>query len=119
MSELESSGLLDKDSPQPPGPMEEHTASAAPETHTSGGSSSPSSGAEQPGPQSAEAEANLAATIVKAVTDDQGEVVRQEEAGKVLEQHPSEASGLVSEPAEQRVLGDLQGAPTWREVLCC
>ena len=57
---------------------------------------------------------------MSAVIDDQGERVGQEEAGKVPEQHTAEVSGVAvaasSEAAEQRVLGDLEGAPTWREV---
>lgn len=124
MSELESSGLLNKEPSHPAAPTaptEGPNLSITPGAHTSDGSSSPSSVAEQPTHNTAEPEANLAATIVSAVTDDQGEVVGQEEeAGKVPEQQTAEVSGVAvagsSEPAEQRVLGDLEGAPTWREV---
>lgn len=123
MSELESSGLLDKEPlhpAAPTAPTEGPNPSTTPGPHTSVGSSSPGSVAEQPNHNTAEPEANLAATIVSAVTDDQGEMVGQEEAGQVPEQHTAEVSGVgvaaSSEPAEQRVLGDLEGALTWREV---
>lgn len=123
MSELESSGLLDKE-PEHAGPPNDPSraptqdptprTSILSDTHTPDGSASPSTGVDPAGQEAAES--NLAATIVNAVTDDQAEVPKQ---GDAPEQHAADASGAVaasSEAAEQRVLGDLEGAPTWREV---
>ena len=137
MSELESSGLLDKESEQPApsaGPTQGPTPSTSTPTVTvtSDGSTSPSSGSKQQAEPNA-AEANLAAKIVNAVTDDQVEVPMHGEASDVPEQQTADASAAAvatataaaaatataasHEPAEQRVLGDLDGASTWREVL--
>lgn len=123
MSELESSGLLDKEPEQaaphspPSAPTQDPTPSTSTlvNTHTPDGSASPSTGVGSGGQDAAEA--NLAATIVNAVTDGQAEVPKQND---VPEQHAEDAADAVaasSETAEQRVLGDLEGAPTWREVL--
>ena len=123
MSELESSGLLDKEPEQtsPLSPPRVPTQDPTPSTstlddaHMPDGSASPSTGVGPDGHEAAEA--NLAATIVNAVTDNQPEVPKQSGAP---EQHRADAAGAAaagSEAAEQRVLGDLEGAPTWREVL--
>lgn len=123
MSELESSGLLDKDSEQT---ATQNTASAPTQdpnpststltdTHMPSGSTSQSPEVDSDAQEATEA--NLAATIVNAVTDGQAEVPKQND---VPEQHAEDAADAVaasSETAEQRVLGDLEGAPTWREVL--
>ena len=122
MSELESSGLLDKDSEQT---ATQNTASAPTQdpnpststltdTHMPSGSTSQSPEVDSDAQEATEA--NLAATIVNAVTDGQAEAKR----GDTPEQHTADAADDVaasSEAAEQRVLGDLEGAPTWREVL--
>ena len=63
----------------------------------------------------------MAATIVNAVNADQGAETAQAEAGSLAGEEPADAAthggASGSEPAEQKVLGDLQGAPTWCEVL--
>lgn len=123
MSELESSGLLDKE-PEQSAPSNTPTQGPSPststplDTHTPDDSASPSTGIPPAGQETAET--SLAATIVSAVTDDQAEVPMQGEGGDVPEQHTAGASGAAaasSEAAEQRVLGELEGAPTWHEVL--
>ena len=116
MSELESSGLLETQPAQP---------AAATATDTPPLSASHDSGRPDPGTSwasgSVSAEANLAALIVHAVTNDQAELSTQLEGNGQPEQQPADAAataegGNDDEPAEQRVLGDLDGAPTWREV---
>ena len=122
MSELESSGLLDKESEQAAtqnpasAPTQEPNPSTSTlaDTHMPSGSASQSAGVDSDAQEATEA--NLAATIVNAVTDGQAEAKR----GDTPEQHTADAADDVaasSEAAEQRVLGDLEGAPTWREVL--
>ena len=123
MSELESSGLLDKEPEQsvpsnPPTQGPNPSTSTPVDMHTPDDSTSPSTGISPAGQETAEA--SLAATIVSAVTDDQAEVPKQGEGGDALEQQTAGASGPAAasnEAAEQRVLGELEGAPTWHEVL--
>ena len=113
MSELESSGLLERDSAQNSAqdtlPHGTNTAQA-----DSGISTSTK-------PQAAsEAQPSLAAAIVDAVNDDTAEVPKQQDLSSLPEHEATSlanADASPSEPAEQRVLGDLEGAPTWREVL--
>ena len=123
MSELESSGLLDKE-PEQGVPSNAPTQGPNPSTstpvdmHTPDDSASPSTVVLPAGQETAEA--SPAATIVSAVTDDQAEVPRQGEGGEGPEQQTAGASGAAAasnEAAEQRVLGELEGAPTWHEVL--
>lgn len=67
-----------------------------------------------------EAQLSLAAAIVDAVNDDTAEVPKQQDLSSLPEQEATSlanADASPSEPAEQRVLGNLEGAPTWREVL--
>lgn len=123
MSELESSGLLDRESDQP----DPQLSTDGPAISTTHATARPSATTAQPAgseqASNAAAEPNLAATIVNAVTDDQLEAPMQKtEANGLPEQQPGNASDAAgaadsSEAAEQRVLGDLEGAPTWREVL--
>lgn len=120
MSELESSGLLDKE-PEQGAPSKPPTPGPAPST-----SSTPldmhspdvSTGLLPAGQETAET--SLAATIVSAVTDEQGGVPKQGQGFDAPEQQTAGASGAAAasnEAAEQRVLGELEGAPTWHEVL--
>ena len=97
MSELESSGLLEREA----APSLDADATADPQL-------------------AATSEPNLAAAIVDAVNDDTAAVPQQQDLSDLPEQAAAvlaNADAAPSEPAEQRVLGDLEGAPTWREVL--
>ena len=114
MSELESSGLLERDSAQNPA---QDTVSHGKNTAQADSSISTS-----PKPQTApEAQPSLAAAIVDAVNDDTAAVPKQQDLSSLPDQEAASlanADASPSEPAEQRVLGDLEGAPTWREVCC-
>ena len=116
MSELQSSGLLEKDAAQ----AAEQTGTAGKGAMADPGSAtsrSPELHSSQNGTPTAEP--NLAAAIVDAVTDDSAGVPEQQSLSSLPNQEvdvSADADGSVSEPAEQRVLGDLKGAPTWREV---
>lgn len=97
MSELESSGLLERDA----APSPDADAKTDPQLATT-------------------SEPNLAAAVVDAVNDDTAAVPQQQDLSSLPEQAAAvlaNADAAPSEPAEQRVLGDLDGAPTWREVL--
>lgn len=97
MSELESSGLLEREA----APSPDADAKADPQLAT------------MPEP-------NLAAAIVDAVNDDTAAVPQQQDLSSLPEQAAAvlvNADAAPGEPAEQRVLGDLEGAPTWQEVL--
>ncbi len=113
MSELESSGLLERDSAQN---SDQDTLSRGVNTAQADGGIRTS-----PMPQTAsEAQPSLAAAIVDAVNDDTAEVPKQQDLSSLPDQEAkslANAGASPSEPAEQRVLGDLEGAPTWREVL--
>ncbi len=113
MSELESSGLLERDSAQN---SDQDTL-----PHGTNTAQADSSISTSPKPQTAsEAQPSLAAAIVDAVNDDTAEVPKQQDLSSLPEQEAASlanADASPSEPAEQRVLGDLEGAPTWREVL--
>lgn len=113
MSELESSGLLERDSAQKPA---QDTLPHGTDTEQADSRISTS-----PKPQTAsEAQLSLAAAIVDAVNDDTAEVPKQQDLSSLPEQEATSlanADASPSEPAEQRVLGNLEGAPTWREVL--
>lgn len=113
MSELESSGLLERDSAQNPA---HGTLSHGKNTAQADSSISTS-----PKPQTApEAQPSLAAAIVDAVNDDTAAVPKQQDLSSLPDQEAASlanADASPSEAAEQRVLGDLEGAPTWREVL--
>ncbi len=113
MSELESSGLLERDSAQN---SDQDTL-----PHGTNTAQADSSISTSPKPQTAsEAQSSLAAAIVDAVNDDTAEVPKQQDLSSLPEQEAASlanADASPSEPAEQRVLGDLEGAPTWREVL--
>ena len=96
MSELESSGLLEREA----APSPDADTKADPQLATT-------------------SEPNLAAAIVDAVNDDTAAVPQQQDLSDLPEQAAAglaNADAAPSEPAEQRVLGDLDGAPTWREV---
>ena len=113
MSELESSGLLERDSAQN---SDQDTLPHGTNTVQADSGISTSSK-----PQTAsEAQPSLAAAIADAVNDDTAEVPKQQDLSSLPEQEAASlanADASPSEPAEQRVLGDLEGAPTWREVL--
>lgn len=113
MSELESSGLLERDSAQI---SDQETLSHSTNTAQADNGISTS-----PKPQTAsEAQPSLTAAIVDAVNDDTAEVPKQQDLSSLPDQEAASsanADASPSEPAEQRVLGDLEGAPTWREVL--
>ncbi|DBA73897.1 TPA: hypothetical protein ACH3X2_009548 [Trebouxia sp. C0005] len=113
MSELESSGLLERDSAQKPA---QDTLPHGTDTEQADSRISTS-----PKPQTAsEAQLSLAAAIVDAVNDDTAEVPKQQDLSSLPEQEATSlanADASPSEPAEQRVLGNLEGAPTWREVM--
>lgn len=97
MSELESSGLLEREA----APSPDADAKADPQLATT-------------------SEPNLAAAIVDAVNDDTAAVPQQQDLSDLPEQAAAvlaNADATPTEPAEQRVLGDLEGAPTWREVM--
>ena len=117
LSELESSGLLDKSSPQPVAQDASQPASASsPSNPGFEPASSP-----EPGPHTTAPEPNLAAAIVSAVTEDASAVPQQQDAPDLPNQEAeggvdAGADAVAGEPAEQRVLGALEGAPTWREV---
>ncbi len=113
MSELESSGLLERDSAQ--------KAAQDTSSHGTNTAQADSGISTSPKPQTAsEAQTSLAAAIVDAVNDDTAEVPKQQDLSSLPDQEATSlanADASPSEPAEQRVLGDLEGAPTWREVL--
>ncbi len=113
MSELESSGLLERDSAQPP-------AHDGTEPATKTDPSTDTSARLQDGQQdNATAEPNLAAAIVDAVNDVTAAAPKQQDLSSLSEQDAAvlaNADVAPSEPAEQRVLGDMDGAPGWCEV---
>jgi len=113
MSELESSGLLERDSAQQPA---QDTVS-----HSTNTAQADSGISTSPEPQNvSEAQPSLAAAIVDAVNDNAAEVPKQQDFSSLPEQEAAllaNAEASPSEPAEQRVLGDLEGAPSWHEVL--
>ena len=123
MSELESSGLLEREPHQPASQPSMDAPATTTTDAAARASASATQSADSEQASTPVAEPNLAATIVSAVTDDQAEAPLQTpEADSLSEQQPANASDAAgdaenSEVAEQRVLGDLEGAPTWREVL--
>ena len=130
MSELESSGLL-KD--------EQSSASAPPEESPSGITDADPASLSPTVELSSASLANPAAAIVHAVTGSEASDAEADGAAAQIDQSDAaamaqpetnaQASGDGSEAAaddagagasaEQRVLGELQGAPQWREVHVC
>lgn len=130
MSELESSGLL----------KDEHTSASAPPGESPFGTTDADPGSLSPTVELSSAGlANPAAAIVYAVTgsgasdaqaDGAAAQTDQSDAAAIAQPETNaQASGDGSEAgagdsgadasAEQRVLGELQGAPQWREVHVC
>ncbi|DBB04500.1 TPA: hypothetical protein ACH3X1_012595 [Trebouxia sp. C0004] len=113
MSELESSGLLERDSAQEPAQdtLSHGTNTAQADSGISTSQKPQTASSSQP---------SLAAAIIDAVNDNTAEVPKQQDLSSLPEQETTSlanANASPGEPAEQRVLGDLEGAPTWREVM--
>ena len=127
MSELESSGLLTRDAPEPESASRDESQPSDAAAKPEDGTLTPVANSQQAGGQDA-AEPNLAAAIVDAVTNDTVEVlmeqqdnaeVQEEQQGMTDASEAEAADGAGEEggeAAEQRVLGDLEGAPSWKEV---
>ena len=127
MSELESSGLLTRDAPEPESASHDGPQPSDATVKPQDSNLTPIASSQQADSQDA-AEPNLAAAIVDAVTNDTVEV-QKEQQGNAEEQGAQQDMADASEPAaaddageeggeaaEQRVLGDLEGAPSWKEV---